>query len=361
MSERVRVGVIGTSWWADLCHLPALASHPRAEIAAICGRNRQRADEMAAKYHIPSVFTEYRDMIEHAGLHSVVVNTPDDLHYPMTMAALDAGLHVLCEKPLALSVEQAKAMYEKAEATGVKHMTFYTYRWMPFYRHLKQLVADGYLGRLFHAHFRYLAGYGVQAPYRWRSDRERSAGVLGDFGSHMIDMARWLAGDIRRVSALLGVYGDRPRPDGQPYEQANDHAILAVEFDSGAQGVIQLSAVAHTADRRQEQHVLLHGQDGALELELNWVRGEVRGVHTGEQSFQALPVPAELWGDVNRAASLPAQVMETFTKLPVGDRLFIDAILENRPAIPSFYDGLKTQEVIAAALRSHETGRWEQV
>ena len=252
MPERVRVGVIGTSWWADAFHLPALASHPRAQLAAICGRNRERADEMAKKYSIPLIFTDYRDMIEKTGLHAIVVMTPDDLHYPMTMAALDAGLHVLCEKPLALNVQQARAMYEKAEATGVKHMVYHTYRWMPNYRYLKKLIDDGYVGRLFHAHFRFLMSYGLQARYRWRFDRQRANGILGDLGSHMIDMARWLAGDVARVSAHLGVYGDRPRPDGQAYDRANDATIVAMEFANGAQGIIQVSAVAHVADRIYE-------------------------------------------------------------------------------------------------------------
>ena len=122
MTEKVRVGVIGTSGYADIAHLPRVKSHPGAELAAICGRNRARAEEMAGKYGIPLVFTDYRNMIEKGALDALIVSTPDDLHYPMTMDALDAGLHVLCEKPLALNRTEAKQMYEKAEGAGVKHM-----------------------------------------------------------------------------------------------------------------------------------------------------------------------------------------------------------------------------------------------
>jgi predicted dehydrogenase len=111
MSEKVRVGVIGTSWWADMMHLPSLKSHPGAQIAAICGRKRDRADDMARKYEIPRVFTDYREMIARANLDAVVIATPQDLHYPMTMAALDAGLHVMCEKEMALNAHQAREMY----------------------------------------------------------------------------------------------------------------------------------------------------------------------------------------------------------------------------------------------------------
>src|SRR5712692_2159308 len=138
MSDNIRVGVVGTSWWADEMHLPSLRSHPRAEIVAICGRNVERARAMATKYDVAQIFTDYRTMIERANLHALVVSVPDDWHYAITMDALDAGLHVVCEKPLALDATQAKAMYQRAEAARVKHMTYFTWRWMPQFRYVKQ-------------------------------------------------------------------------------------------------------------------------------------------------------------------------------------------------------------------------------
>ena len=126
--EKIRVGVVGTSWWADEMHLPSLKSHPRAEVVAICGRDATRANAMAAKYAIAQVFSDYRAMIERANLHALIVSVPDDLHYAVTMAALEAGLHVVCEKPLALNATQARAMYELAEAKRVKHLTYFTWR-----------------------------------------------------------------------------------------------------------------------------------------------------------------------------------------------------------------------------------------
>ena len=202
MKERVRVGVVGTSWFADIMHLPNLKSHPQAEIVAICGRNRSRADEIAEKYAIPYVFTDYREMVETDGVDAVVIVTPDDMHFPITTAALNAGCHVLCEKPLALTLEQAKAMYDTAQANGVKHMTFFTYRWLPQYRYLKELIDDGYIGRCYHLNIQYMAGYGRNTSHDWKFDERRSIGVLGGLGSHMIDLARWLVGDISKVTTV---------------------------------------------------------------------------------------------------------------------------------------------------------------
>jgi predicted dehydrogenase len=358
MTERVRVGVIGTSWYADIAHLPRVKSHPGAELAAICGRNRARAEEMAGKHGIPLVFTDYRNMIEKGSLDALIVSTPDDLHYPMTMDALDAGLHVLCEKPLALNRTQAKGMYEKAEAARVKHMVCFTYRWTPVYRYLKQLVDEGYVGRCFHCRFSYLAGYGRSAQYGWKFDRRRGLGALGDLGSHMIDLARWYVGDIVRVSACLNAFVERPGSAGQALDPANDAAFLAVEFENGAQGVIEISTVAHTGVRGQDQFVRLYGQSGTLEADGSSIEEEIRWARQDEQQWQVLPVPEELWDGVDRAHPRRMQVIETFFAQPIGDRLFIDAILQDRSALPSFSDGVKAQEVIDAALQSHEQGVW---
>ena len=184
MSQRVRIGVIGTSRWADLMHLPACKSHERADLAAICGRNVECARELARKYEIPQVFTDYRKMIREGSLNAVVVSVPDDLHYEMSLDAIHEGLHVICEKPLAMSVAQAREMCERAEEKGLKHMTYFTRRWMPGMRYIHRLIENGYVGKLISAEFRYLSGNSrsLGPKYVWRQDGKRSVGVIGDFG-----------------------------------------------------------------------------------------------------------------------------------------------------------------------------------
>jgi predicted dehydrogenase len=360
MAEPVRVGVVGTSWWADGFHLPNLASHPRAAITAICGRNRERADGLAQKYTIQHVFTDYQAMIASGKLDALVVVTPDASHYPITMAALDAGLHVLCEKTLALTAPQAREMYEKAEAAGLKHMVMFTWRFLPHFRYLRQLVEEGYVGRCYHAHFRDQGGYGREAAYQWRFDRQYGNGILGDLGSHMIDLARWYVGDIARVSGHLATFVKRPGPEGQVLEAANDAALLALEFENGAQGTIHVSAVTDVGEREQDCQLALYGEAGSLELDFTFASAELRGVRQGPGQWQTLEVPDELWRDVAVAetGSFLDRNFDVFRQQPVGHRLFIDAILENRPVPSNFYDGWKAQQVIDAAIASHEQGQW---
>ena len=358
MAEHVRVGVVGTSWFADGFHLPSLASHASAKITAICGRNRERAAELAEKFSIEQVFTDYREMIARGALDALVVITPDALHYPVTMAGLDAGLHVLCEKPLALNGAQAREMYDKAEARGRKHLIMFTWRGVAHFRYVRQLIEQGYIGRCYHCHLRYEGGYGRDASYGWRFDRRQGNGILGDLGSHLIDLARWYAGDIARVSGHIATFVDRPGPPGQALDAANDSALVALEFANGAQGVIHVSAVAHVGDRDQSFQGAIYGEAGSLEFSFDWKEAELRGLRAGEEQWQRLTLPPELEGGPVDAPPLDAPFLAPYVTQSVGPRLFIDAILDDRPVSPGFYDGWKAQEVMDAAIASHEQGRW---
>jgi predicted dehydrogenase len=355
MPERVRVGVVGTSWWADLLYLPSLASHSQAEVVAVCGRNHGRAEALARKYSIPQVFTDYQEMIERAGLDVLVVSTPDDLHHPMAMQALEAGLHVLCEKPLALNVAQARELYERAEAAGVRHMILYTYRWLPPYQLARELIDQGYLGRIYHCDMRYVGGFGRDPQDRWRLDPQRARGVVGDIGSHMIDLARWYIGDVAQVSAHLASFIGRIDADGRSLEGTNDSAVLTLLFQSGAQAAIRLSSAVHIGDRGQEQQVVLSGEAGTIEIRQTFAHAEVYGARHDEQQFTrllALDYPPDPGAQPMTAMLAP------FQEQAIGPRLFIDAIIENRPVAPNFYDGLQAQAVIDAAFESHQSGGW---
>lgn len=352
MPDRVRVGIVGTSWWADWLYLPSLKNYPHADMVAICGRNRDRAEEMATKYEIPRAFTDYRAMIEQAKLDAVIISTPDDLHYEMVMCALEAGLHVLCEKPLALNAADARAMYEKANSTGLKQMTFFTYRWMPQYQYVHELVEQGILGRCFQAEFRFRGSFGRDGKYNWRFDRQRANGNLADFGSHMIDLARWYLGDITRVWAHLNTFVSRDGEDGAMHDPANDSAQLVLEFASGASAHIVVSVVARPTKGQMQQQVGLYGELGSLEADIQIDR-EIRVVRHAEPEAQSLVIPDRIWGEADHN-----DCFDVLFKNSTGARLFIDCVIEDRTASPDFYDGWRVQQVIDAALASDQSGGW---
>ena len=363
MTERVRVGMIGTSWYADSLHLPSLTSHPQAVVSAICGRNEARAAELAHKYNIEHVYTDYRQLIESGTVDAVVIATPDDLHHAMTLAAVDAGLHVVCEKPLARNVADAQEMAVRADAAGVKHMTFFTLRWFQHTQFVKELINAGAVGNPSHCQISYVHGNAREPRYRWRLDGERANGILGDLGSHLIDLARWLNGDIVRVAAHLGNYVSRVHDDGRPVVPANDAALLLVEFANGSQGTIHTSAVAYTGGRGLEQHIILYGDAGTVEADFSFgnfggggAEMAVRAARAPEGRFEELEIPAHIWGDVPRE-----QNAEVFNRMPAGDRYFIDCILHNAPVTPNLWDGVAVQAVMDAAIESHRSGQWINV
>ncbi|HEX8771345.1 MAG TPA: Gfo/Idh/MocA family oxidoreductase, partial [Acidimicrobiales bacterium] len=310
-----------------------------------------RAADVASRHRIPLVFTDYQQMVATARLDAVVIVAPDEQHYPMTMDALDAGLHVLCEKPLATTAAQARAMYERAETAGVKHMSFFALRTSLHHRYMHQLIEQGYLGTPYAAHLHLTHGFFRSDAYQWRFDQQRGTGALGDLGCYVIDLARWFVGDIARVSAHLSSLVERPHPDGQPYVPANDAASLVVAFANGAQGTIAASVVAHQAERGQLNSVVLYGSAGTLELQHTFRGSSLQGARAEEQQIGPLAIPAELWEGVD-----PATPTDVTTGHSVGDRAFIDAIVQDRPITPSFYDGWKVQQVIEAAFTAHDQG-----
>src|SRR5258707_10983465 len=209
----VRVGIVGTSLWADSMYLPALQNHPQAQVVAVCGRNPDRTQAFATRWNVPSAYTDYRQMLDSSNLDALIVASANDSHHPITLAALDAGLHVLCEKPLAQNAAQAQEMVEKARATGVKNMVPFTYRYMPTNRYLKQLIDAGYIGRPYHLNMRYYADYGREPKYQWVFDTDiAGGGVIADLGPHWFHLARWFYGEITGLTCYLTTVVDRAEP-----------------------------------------------------------------------------------------------------------------------------------------------------
>ncbi len=364
MADEIKVGMMGTSGYSQILHLPCLKSHPRAKVVAICGRNQERAQEVAKQFDIPNVYSDYREMIDEAGIEAVVIATPNNLHYSMIMDALDARLHVLCEKPLALDLRQAKEVCEKADAAGVKHMIFFNLRWNPDYRYFRELIDDGYVGRLFHSHLHWVIGENLNRDqYHWRADKASNNGALWGYCSAIIDLALLCFGDIKKVTASLAAFKPPPPPEGREYEPSDDSAVLSVQFENGAHGTLYASKVVHLG--RHHLSISASGEKGRLESTLWEVTGEIKpemvGAQIDENEVNKLEVPDRFWEGVDRSKSQLEQYVELFKTHPIGDRLFIDSIYENKVVSPNFHDCLKVQRVIDAAMEADRTEKWVSV
>ena len=233
----------------------------------------------------------------------MIISTINRTHHPLTLAAIDAGVHVLCEKPLAMNAVEAEQMAAAARSAGLTCHVPFTYRFMPIFQYAKQLLEAGFVGRPYLLNLRYFTGFARDGEYAWRFDRaEAGSGILGDLGSHWIDMARWLLGEVSAVTCVLSHQVERgPRPDGEPYDATDDGSNIILEFESGAQGVIVASALAYEdGPFGQSHHLDLHGSDGTLHAFNDWkARQELRGARAGDE-IEPMPIPAEIWNGARR-------------------------------------------------------------
>ena len=359
------VGMAGSSWWADAMHLPAIASHPHAHIAAICGRSRQRAQAMADRWSVPQVYTDYAEMIDKGGLDAIVIATANDTHYPIAMGAMKAGLHVLCEKPIALTYPQALEMADMAAQTGVKTLVPFTYSFMPTARYLKELIDGGYIGTPYHLNMRYYTGFAREGDYRWRFDKRiAGSGVLGDIGSHFIYIAEWLYGEISAITCRLSHIVPRPAtdPDGESYPVGDDSCMLTLEFANGAFGMIHATALCYEdTPFGQTHHMEFHGAGGALYSYTDWDKTQqVKGARVGEGAVRELAIPEHIWGNARRD-TVHNTYRDMFRSEDFMIRGFLNAIVDGADCKPDMEDGARVQRLLAAAELSHDTGRRVEV
>ncbi len=357
----VNIGVVGTSWWADSMHLPAVASHPRARAVAICGRNRENANKIAAAWGIPQVYADYRQMIAEADLDALIIASANDTHYPISMRAIERGLHVLCEKPIAMTYAQAREMARAAAAKGLKTLVPFTYSFMPTARYLKELIDGGYLGAPYHLNMRYYTGFAREGDYRWRFDKKiAGSGILGDLGTHFLYIAEWLYGEIHALTCRLSFTVPRPPldPAGQPYEVTDDACMLSLEFANGAHGMIHCSALCYEdTPFGQTHHMEFHGAEGTLYSFTDWDKTQqVKGARVGEGIWRELEIPDRVWGGARRD-TVHNTYRDMFRREDFMIRGFINGILEDSPLKPDFEDGARIQRLVSAGLRSHESGR----
>ncbi len=342
-------------------YLPPLALHPDAEVVAVCGRKASTAEAFAATWGIGQWFTDPDTMLAEAELDAVIIATANDSHHPLATRALEHGLHVLCEKPLALNAEQGATMVEAAEFSGAITMVPFTYHYMPVNRWVHKLIQDGYVGRPLHANIRYYASFGFEPDYSWRFDREiAGAGIIGDLGSHWIHLSRWLMGEVETsISAVSSTFTDRPnRPDGSNYERLEDSAVMTVRYESGAYAVLQTSATCWEGTPfGQTHHLEVHGTEGTIYATCDWdTVQEVRGLKRGDGGgAKLLPIPATIWKGVRRD-TVHNTYRDVFRTTDVMTREWINAIRDGHKVKPDFAEGQAVQRVIDAAEYSASQG-----
>ncbi|MFD0713885.1 Gfo/Idh/MocA family protein [Paenibacillus sp. GCM10027626] len=361
MSDPVRIGLIGASWFADLWFLPVLSKHPKVEVAAICSKNGANAAAMAAKYGIPAVYASASEMMEQAGLDGVCIITPNDTHFPLVMEALSHNLHVLCEKPLAMNSEQSREMVAEAKRKGVIHAVNFTVREHPGIQYLREAVAAGRIGRLLEGRFEYTGDYALGGSAGWRGSVQQAGagGILQDLGSHLIDMAHYVTGE--RIMAVQGSLrcteagGIVNFAERSAQDQAADSAFFIADFQSGAHASFHTSWVRAQGAGGQTFSVELFGTEGGVKFATEGYGYKLYDCCTGKR-WQPISLPdADGWDLTAEPSEDRFRPYRETDKNEVWK--WAEAICNkkvektaNLTNIPTFDDGDRAQRVIDAVL-----------
>jgi predicted dehydrogenase len=245
----------------------------RPRLVALCGRQAEPLAEAAERFGYEGYYLDYHEMLADPRIQLFDNCGSANQHAAPTLAAIAAGKHVLCEKPLAPNVDDARAMWQAAEAAGVCHATGFNYRFVPAVRFVRQLIEEGVLGTIFHFRGRYLqeGGDNPERPFTWRSDRAQGGyGALGDIGVHIIDLARFLAGEIEAVSAMTATFvPERPlaeHPGEMGRVTVDDAFVSTVRFANGAIGTLEASKVA--TGHKNRNMFEINGSHGSVQFDL---------------------------------------------------------------------------------------------
>ncbi|MGC4815204.1 Gfo/Idh/MocA family protein [Micromonospora sp. DT228] len=356
----------------------------RARMALICGRDTTKVAEAADRLGWDASTTDWRDLINRDDIDVVDICTPGDSHAEIALAALAAGKHVLCEKPLANTVAEARAMTAAADlarASGVRSMCGFNYRRVPAVTMMRQMVADGRLGVIRHVRATYLQDWIVdpQFPLVWRLQKDRAgSGALGDIGAHIIDLTQFVTGQrISGVSAVTETFvKERPLPaessglaataDGGSAPTGpvtvDDAAVFVARLDGGALATYEASRFA--TGRKNSLRVEINGSLGSVifDLErLNELEFYDATRPSVEQGFSRILVTE---GDHPYMSAWwpPGHIIGYEHSFTHEMRDFIEAVATGVDPTPSFADALQVQLVLDAVTRSAELGSsWTEV
>jgi UDP-N-acetylglucosamine 3-dehydrogenase len=334
--KKIKIGVIGCGSIAQHRHLPEYANNEYVEIAAVCDIVEDRVKKVAEQYGAQA-YKQYQDLIANTDVDAVSICTPNYLHAPITVAALKAGKHVLCEKPMATSSEEAQEMIQAAEGSGKKLMIAHNQRFVPSHEKARKLIESGEIGKIYS--FRSAFGHG--GPEGWSADGKDSwffkksqafIGAMGDLGVHKTDLLRYILGEeFAEVGSFI-------ETSSKEKADVDDTAVCVLKTENGIIGTL---AASWSYVSKEDNSTIIYGEKAILRLEDDPVHSLIVQYATGEV------VKYELGGiqTNEEGGQRNSHVIEEF----------VDAIVNDTEPAVSGIEGMKSLQVVLAALESNET------
>jgi predicted dehydrogenase len=347
----IKWGVLGAGMIADMEMIPAIKSIENAELVSIMSRNEEKVKGLSSKHNIPRYYTDIDEFLRDPELDAVYVATAPHLHCEQTIQAAEHGKHVLCEKPMALAVEQCEKMIEAFNKAGVKLMIGCMMRFQPAHVKTKEIIDAGFLGRMIL--IRMQGSFYYPPAENWRLDPKiAGGGALHDMGIHCIDLMRFFAGDVEEVSAFVdNLVFDYP---------VEDTSLVSLRFANGGYGFLESCYSAYYTENRFE----VIGSKGTLFAEKSIWGNQTTGVlkaFAGEIGRTHEHKLAPAWGQDDSLGGL-GTVIKEYNLQPCNTfaaeaEYFSQCIMENREPEINGVEGLKDLQVVKAAYESAKEGK----
>ena len=344
--KKVKVGIIGCGMITQTRHAPEYAQNPNAEIVGLYDANAERAGEFAALYDCKA-YPSVEALLADPEIEAVSVCSPNYTHAEYSIKALQAGKHVLCEKPMALNLEDSRRMMETAKATGKLLMIGHNQRLLPTHRRAHEILRSGAIGRIltFQSNFKH------PGPENWSVNRSNTTwffdsrkaqfGALGDLGAHKLDIIRYLTGrEVAQVNATTMTL-DKRKPSGE-FIDVEDNAMVFFRMDDGVPGIMHVS---WTNYGEEDNSTVIYSDKGVMKIFGDYSDDIVLEMRDGS-------IVKYMVGKI--------QTNTHQTKSGIIDE-FIGAITENRAPLITGQDGHNTLATIVACFRSAKEGRWVDV
>lgn len=356
----IRIGIIGAGF-ARTTQIPAFKACEGAKIVAIASARHEHAEEVAREFDIENVESDWRTLVARDDIDLVSIVTPVVTHAEMTLAALDHGKAVLCEKPMAMNASEALRMTEAARATGVLALIDHELRFLPGRVKMREMIQRGDIGKVRHAQMTFRADSRADAnrPWNWWSDKTQGGGALGAIGSHVIDGFHWILGaEVAEIFCDLATHiSERKDESGRVRAVTTDDEANflvrfgATELTEGATGNASMSLVE---PGRPEHRLEIFGSSGALMIEEG---GELWQSKIGEGEWKRVESDRGELAQGMRDGGW-ARGFTAFSKR------IVEALRAGRTTVEgaaTFEDGYCTQLVLDAARRAHESGCWAKI
>lgn len=336
---KLRVGVIGVGGIGFGTHLPGYARLSEVDIVAVCDTDESKLDRAVKEYKVPNAFVDFGEMLKMRDLDAVNVCVPNYLHASISMAALRAGKHVLCEKPLAMNAEEAQAMVDEAEKQGRLFMIGVCRRYEDQSEQLKKMVQSGELGHIYAANIGYMRRRGVPFWGDWFMDKSRAGGgPLIDIGVHILDLAWWLMGMPRPVSVT-----------GSVYHKIGDYRLGSANTKSNS-SIYDVEDSAFAFIRFEDNQTIQLSCSWALNIEKNHSYCELYGTEAGAQ-LDPLRIYTERNGRLTDVDIATESIRSHYREI----EHFVDCIKNSKPVLSPASEAVQVMRMLDAIYKSAET------